>query len=176
MICSIVVIPACEITPIVFQTAGPDDTRRLGAALGRMLQAGDVLCLWGGLGAGKTTFVQGIAWGLGYSGRVTSPTFTVMHEYAGRLRLYHLDCYRLSGPADLDELGYEDWLGVEGVSAIEWPDRVLPALPSDRLNLYLNDAGDEREIKIVTTGPRSRQLAEALPAAYENRTYAGTSI
>jgi len=118
-----------------------------------------VICLFGDLGAGKTTLAQGIARGLGIVRRVTSPTFTLVQEYQGRLRLYHLDCYRLEGPEDLDPLCADDWLGRDGVSVIEWPERVAAALPEDRLELRLMIVGDDHTLAPHSTGPQSARLA-----------------
>ncbi|MES2307273.1 MAG: tRNA (adenosine(37)-N6)-threonylcarbamoyltransferase complex ATPase subunit type 1 TsaE [Verrucomicrobiota bacterium] len=95
------------------------------------LQPGAVLALTGDLGAGKTHFVKGIAFGLGYSGEVTSPTFTLLHEYAGgRLSLYHLDLYRIEGAQEAIRFGIEDYLPSDGVTIIEWPERVETILPA----------------------------------------------
>ena len=120
-------------------TAG--HTRAIAFRLARTLLRGDVLCLYGDLGAGKTTFVQGLAAGLGFPGPVTSPTFTLIHEYrGGRLPLLHFDMYRLSGPADLPDLGFDEYLAAaEGVVVIEWPERVTPALPPGRLDITLEE-------------------------------------
>jgi tRNA threonylcarbamoyladenosine biosynthesis protein TsaE len=131
-------------------TASPAATRRVAARLGRLVAPGDVLALIGDLGAGKTTFVTGLAGGLGIPDgvRVQSPTFTLVNEYGGgRLPLYHVDLYRLERHADLDELGLEEYLEGHGVCAVEWFDR-FPDLRPDR---YL-------EVRLAVTGPRGREL------------------
>jgi tRNA threonylcarbamoyladenosine biosynthesis protein TsaE len=103
----------------------------LGEALGRAVAGGAVIALRGGLGAGKTTFAKGFARGLGVIDEVTSPTYTIVSEYEGRLRLHHIDAYRLSGPEDFDSVGGGDLVADEGgVCLIEWSERVAPALPS----------------------------------------------
>lgn len=132
-----------------------DATQNFGSLLGRSLPAGSVLLLAGDLGSGKTTFVQGIAAGLGVMDPVVSPTFTLINEYPeGRIPLYHLDLYRLS-PAEVSELYLENyWLGLEfplGIVAIEWAER-LPYLPSNYLNLnftYLEDMSRQVEITAI---------------------------
>lgn len=104
----------------------------LGRNLGCLLQPGDIVCLSGELGAGKTTLARGIAKGLGYDGRVSSPTFTLMNVYHGRCPVYHFDFYRL-GEGELEELGLEDFLGREGICLIEWPQAGRKLLPQDAL-------------------------------------------
>jgi tRNA threonylcarbamoyladenosine biosynthesis protein TsaE len=102
----------------------------LGEALGRAVPGGTVIALRGGLGAGKTTFAKGFALGLGIADEVTSPTYTIVSEYDGRLRLHHIDAYRLSGPEDFDSVGGGDLVADEGgVCLIEWSERVAPSLP-----------------------------------------------
>jgi len=145
-----------------FTSPSSESTQSVGEAIGQFATEGDVICLYGDLGAGKTTLTQGLARGLGCDSRVTSPTFTLVQEHAGRMRLYHLDCYRLDGPEDLEPLGADDWLGREGICVIEWPERVLAALPSDRLDVALDDTSPCREIEIRGIGPRGRQLARSV--------------
>jgi tRNA threonylcarbamoyladenosine biosynthesis protein TsaE len=102
----------------------------LGERLGGAVPGGTVIALRGGLGAGKTTFAKGFARGLGIAEEVTSPTYTIVSEYEGRLRLHHIDAYRLSGPADFDSVGGEELLDDPGgVCLIEWSERIAPAIP-----------------------------------------------
>ena len=110
---------------MVYRTKTIEDTINFGKALGRLLNAGDVLALQGTLAAGKTQLTKGIAQGLGISEAVTSPTFTIISEYYGRLPLYHMDVYRLSSPEDFLDLGVEDMLYGQGVCII---DRLVPSL------------------------------------------------
>jgi tRNA threonylcarbamoyladenosine biosynthesis protein TsaE len=129
-----------------------------------VLAPGDVLCLYGDLGAGKTTFVQGLARALGVAAPVTSPTFTLIHEYhEGRLPLFHFDVYRLGGPEELAALPFDDYLGAGGVTVIEWADKVAPALPAERLDITLHDAAEDaaRRITLEGRGPRWARLANA---------------
>ena len=132
----------------VFDSASPAATRRLGEQLGRLLDAGDVVALLGGLGAGKTAFVQGLARGLGVtSARVASPSFTIVNEHAGRLPLYHVDLYRLEDAAALEAIGFSEYLARGGVAVVEWFDRFPDEQPADRL-----------EVRIEVTGARTRRI------------------
>lgn len=139
-------------------------TERLGERLGQAAQAGAVLALWGELGAGKTVLARGVATGLGIDPEeVTSPTFIILHEHsAGRLPLFHLDLYRLSG-ADLGSTGWEEAVEGGGVTVIEWPDRAGDDLPPDRLDVRLEHIAEtKRRVVIEATGPRSRALLEGI--------------
>lgn len=98
-------------------------------SLGASFQGGEVVCLTGPLGSGKTVLARGMARGLGYMGRVTSPSYSIVHEYSGRLRVYHLDLFRLDATADWDEIGLDHYLSGRGVCLVEWPER-YPELTS----------------------------------------------
>ena len=144
------------------QSGGPEETRRLGEALGRAAEAGDVVLLSGELGAGKTVFVQGIARGLRFEGPVSSKSFVLLGEYAGRLVLYHADLYRLDSPDEVEELALEE-ISSGGVLVVEWPERGDVVLPEERLTLLFEVTGPEtRRITAEATGGRARALAEAL--------------
>lgn len=137
----------------------PAQTHRLGARLGELLQPGDVVLLEGSLGAGKTAFAQGVAAGLGVTDPVTSPTFTLIHEYAGRLPLYHVDLYRLGGRADASAIGLEDYLGGDGVTLVEWPERAAELYRDGALTVALRlIAETKRAIRLTPSGPRYAQL------------------
>jgi len=128
------------------------------------LCAGDLICLFGELGAGKTTFIQRVAQGLGVPDWVTSPSFTILHEHQGRLRFCHLDLYRL-GEGDLDDIGLEEVLSSEAVVAVEWAERLPAALRSDALEVVIAfDQGDEeaRRIRLRASGPGGKRILEAL--------------
>lgn len=144
------------------RTCSTSETEAVGERIGRAARPGDVVALWGELGSGKTTLVRGIARGLGVPERaVTSPTFVIVHEHDGRLPLFHIDLYRLA-PGDAPSTGWDEALSSGGVTAIEWPDRVERWLPADRLDVRLSSGGgDEREIRLEPTGPRSARLRDA---------------
>jgi len=116
----------------------PDQTRFIAAGLARSLIAGSVIKLVGDLGAGKTEFVKGLATGLNYRNVVTSPTFTLVQEYrGGRLPLFHMDLYRLNEEAELDEIGFEDYLRAGGICAIEWADKFPGRMPLDSVEVVM---------------------------------------
>lgn len=141
------------------------ETEKFGRLLGSLLRPGDVVCLYGELGAGKTVLARGIARGLGVEGPVTSPTFTLINEYAGRLPFFHMDMYRLAGPQEISDLGCEEYFYGEGVTVIEWPERIEEVLPSERLNVYLKvqlEEPERREICLVPLGRRYEELVEEL--------------
>lgn len=149
-----------------------EQTHRMGAALGRKLRPGDVLLLSGGLGAGKTSFIQGLARGLEVQGDVTSPTFTLVNEYQGKaggepVTLYHIDLYRLSGDADeLLAIGWEEYLDdPQGICAIEWPQHAAGLLPDTWLLIEIDPIAEtKRRIRLQANGPRYRELVAELRA------------
>jgi tRNA threonylcarbamoyladenosine biosynthesis protein TsaE len=136
------------------QTANEAETSQAGEALGRTLRSGDVVLLYGDLGAGKTAFVRGLARGIGANpDEVTSPTFTIVQGYAGpAATLYHVDLYRLEGP-EIDDLGLEDLVSGEGIVAIEWAERWKDR-PEDVTEVRIDDLGDECRRISVTASPR----------------------
>ena len=116
----------------------PDQTRFIAAGLARSLIAGSVIKLVGDLGAGKTEFVKGLATGLNYRNVVTSPTFTLVQEYrGGRLPLFHMDLYRLNEEAELDDIGFEDYLRAGGICAVEWADKFPGRMPLDSVEVVM---------------------------------------
>ncbi|HSX81922.1 MAG TPA: tRNA (adenosine(37)-N6)-threonylcarbamoyltransferase complex ATPase subunit type 1 TsaE [Candidatus Saccharimonadia bacterium] len=127
-------------------TVQAEETRALGARLGRWARAGDIVACRGALGAGKTTFVQGFAEGLGVGGDayVRSPTFALVHAYHGRIPLYHFDFYRLSSCAEVQDIGFEEYLDAGGVVIIEWADRFPEILPPMRLEVSIRIADSDR--------------------------------
>ena len=123
----------------------PEETRSVGSAMARNAQAGMVLSLIGELGTGKTEFVKGLALGLGIDDNITSPTFTILHEYkGGRLPLFHMDFYRLRTERELDEIGFDEYLRAAGLCAIEWGDRFPDRLPSDSIKVFFSASADDR--------------------------------
>lgn len=136
-------------------------TARAGCLLGRVAEAGTVVALMGPLGAGKTAFTRAVAEGLEVAdlAAVSSPTFTLLQHYAGRLTMHHCDTYRLRHPAEFDDLGAEEWLNSGGVCLVEWADRVAHLLPEDLLAVALEivEPG-RRALKARATGPRHAAL------------------
>jgi len=125
------------------------DTTRFGIRLGSLAMPGDVICLDGDLGAGKTTMTQAIAKGLEVpsSCYVTSPSFAILHEYPGRIPLYHMDFYRLGDSLDVENLGFEEYFYLSGLTVIEWSQKALELLPKQRLSLTINVcSGDIRNV------------------------------
>ncbi len=120
-----------------FISNSPDETQTFAADMAKRLRAGDVLCLYGDLGAGKTAFVQGLAKGLGIDEPITSPTFTIVNEYEGRLPLYHFDVYRIADSDEMYEVGFDEYVYGEGVSVIEWPQLIADILPERRYNIEI---------------------------------------
>lgn len=146
------------------ELASPDAaaTRALAARLAAAARPGDLLCLWGDLGAGKTQFAKGFGAGLGVTDTITSPTFVLMAEYDGRLPLFHLDLYRLDDASDAFGGGLLDERQVAGVTLIEWPDRMRDVLPAARLDVVIDGAGDEpRTIRLAATDSSLRRYLEA---------------
>jgi tRNA threonylcarbamoyladenosine biosynthesis protein TsaE len=137
----------------------------LAARLGGALAVGDVVALTGPLGAGKTTFVQGLAEGVGVPAErhVASPTFTLVNEHPGRIPLVHVDLYRIGSPAELPELGIEEAYD-RAATAIEWADRYWEILPGDVLHVDIEVKGDARELRLRGCGPRSQRLLSTLAA------------
>lgn len=141
--------------------AGVEQTKNFAERLAAFLQPGDLLALEGDLGAGKTTFTQGLARGLGVRNVVNSPTFTIIKEYQGRLPLYHMDVYRVGD--DVDSLGLDDYFFGEGVCVVEWASLIEDVLPQERLTIFLRTAGDEqRLIELVPQGDRYVRLCEEI--------------
>ena len=131
----------------------PESTTALGLELGRVAQAGDVICLWGDLGAGKTHLAKAIGLGFGVTETITSPSFILMAEYRGRLPLFHIDLYRLADASDALAGGLIDDRQIAGLTLVEWPERLGPALPARRLDIVIDGAGDEpRSITLRAVG------------------------
>ncbi|MBE0447733.1 MAG: tRNA (adenosine(37)-N6)-threonylcarbamoyltransferase complex ATPase subunit type 1 TsaE [Actinobacteria bacterium] len=144
-------------------THSPEETWELAKRLAPKLSKGDLIDLSGDLGAGKTVFAKGLAEGLGIDGPVTSPTFTIIKEYEGRLPLYHFDVYRLTSPDELEELGADEYFYGEGVSVIEWGNRVEELLPDERLTIKILRLVDDsfRRVEIIPYGDRWRQKVDS---------------
>lgn len=137
-------------------SASPAETRALARRLSRCLVGGDVLLLQGDLGAGKTEFVKGLAEGLQVTDLVTSPTFTLLNVYHGAMPLYHFDLYRLEDAEELDNIGFAEYLGGDGVAVIEWPDRFPMEMPSEHILVELLPGANDQErfVRIEARGSR----------------------
>jgi tRNA threonylcarbamoyladenosine biosynthesis protein TsaE len=124
-------------------TTSADATRAFAATLASVAEPGDIVCLWGELGAGKTVFAKGFGAGLGVRDTISSPSFVLMGEYVGRLPLFHIDLYRLSSAQEVIDGGLLDERQSTGIVLIEWPDRLGDALPDDRLDVRIDGGADE---------------------------------
>jgi len=145
-------------------STSPEATRAFAASLAAVAEPGDVVCLWGELGAGKTVFAKGFGAGLGVRDTISSPSFVLMGEYAGRLPLFHIDLYRLADASDALSGGLIDDRQAGGVTLIEWPDRLGPALPAERVDVILDGSGDEpRSITVRAHGTGPRRYLEVVP-------------
>ena len=142
----------------------PQETERIGSLLGEMLTRGDIIALAGELGTGKTTFVRGMAQGMGIEGKeVASPSFTLVNEYEGPLPLFHLDLYRLEDEQELLGIDYDEYIRGDGVTVIEWADRIPQAVPRESLWIRLRYLGAElREIMFQAQGDRYEKIIEEL--------------
>ncbi|MCS6889358.1 MAG: tRNA (adenosine(37)-N6)-threonylcarbamoyltransferase complex ATPase subunit type 1 TsaE [Chloroflexus sp.] len=167
-------LPAAQ-TPrdLDFISHSQAQTERIGMRLGQLLRAGDLVLLSGPLGAGKTHLIKGIARGLGYDGPVTSPTFVLINEYHaddahGRLPIYHVDLYRVSGVTELATIGLEEiWLA-DGVCLVEWPERAAAALPPENLQIALSYVSEtKRRLRLMPRGARY----QALLATFKEATF-----
>lgn len=142
-------------------------TREVGRVIGESLSSG-VVALFGELGAGKTCLAQGIALGLGVKGYVTSPTYTIVQEYQGRVPFYHMDAYRVLPPHGEERLQWEEYFYSEGITAVEWADRVEKILPEERLEVRMSLVGSEsrdsnrRKIQVTARGEGFSPVIEEL--------------
>lgn len=128
------------------------DTKKIAAELVNTLNPGSIICMYGDLGAGKTAFVQGMAAALGIDEPVTSPTFTIVNEYYGKMPLYHFDVYRIGSSDEMFEIGFDEYIDGDGISVIEWAELIEDILPEDRINVTIlknmEKGEDYREIKV----------------------------
>lgn len=154
-----------EVFHLSLISSSPEETFFLGKSIGECLTKGDVLALIGELGSGKTCFTHGLARGIGVPDNllITSPTFTLINEYRGRINLYHFDLYRLHGIEDMEDLGYEEYLFGEGITVIEWADKIEGALPEETLHISFKYL-DENIREIVISGEKEKvaQISNAL--------------
>lgn len=156
---------------LILETTSAEQTEKVGAALGRLLGAGDVITLSGELGGGKTCFTRGVVAGAapGSAEQVASPTFAILNEYPGAVPIHHYDCYRLRGCDDAVELGLEDHLQGNGICLIEWPERIHAILPEDHLEVLFAYTGEtNRCLSFVPHGLRASQLVNGLSTLQES--------
>ncbi|MCC5925799.1 MAG: tRNA (adenosine(37)-N6)-threonylcarbamoyltransferase complex ATPase subunit type 1 TsaE [Bacteroidetes bacterium] len=139
---------------ILVTTSDPSETHMFGLTLAAHAEPGDIICLHGDLGAGKTAFVKGFAEGMGVNpDKVNSPTFTLIHEYReGSIPLFHFDAYRIKNIQEALEIGTEDYLYDDGICLIEWPDKMGSLIPKEAIHIYIEKAGPEIRTFRVTRG------------------------
>lgn len=151
---------------IELKSSGPEQTFALGKQLAQWLQPGDVVCLAGDLGAGKTRLSQGLAAGLSVTELVSSPTFTVMNVYTAAVPLYHFDLYRLEHPEELADIGFDEYTSSrsDGIAVIEWPDKFIEFLPDEHIwiDISYGTSLEERILKVVCRGSRYQRFSEGL--------------
>ncbi|WP_295150390.1 tRNA (adenosine(37)-N6)-threonylcarbamoyltransferase complex ATPase subunit type 1 TsaE [uncultured Peptoniphilus sp.] len=145
-----------------------EETEKFGLFLGENLRPGDVVCLNGDLGAGKTTLTKSIAKGLGIHDYVTSPTFTIVNEYYGKTDLYHIDTYRLDDKIDVDYLGFDEYFYSDGVTIVEWAEKIRDALPEEYMEINIKSHDDKRDLDINYVGNRFDELKEKLDESFGN--------
>lgn len=140
----------------------PEETFNLGFKIGKRLKKGDIICLNGDLGSGKTTITKAIAKALGIEDNITSPSFTIVNEYYGDVELYHFDVYRIDDIEEMYDLGYEEYFFSEGICIIEWSNMIEEILPKERLVITLENKehSDNRKINIQAFGKRYKELLE----------------
>ncbi len=146
---------------MVFQTKSASETIRLGRNLGSLLLPGDIVALVGELGTGKTQFIKGLAAGVGVgkSLYISSPTFTLINEYAGKMPFYHIDLFRLKSEKEAEELGLEEYFQGQGITAIEWADKIPSLLPQEILWIHIRYTGEHtRSFEIIGKGKRYEEL------------------
>jgi tRNA threonylcarbamoyladenosine biosynthesis protein TsaE len=153
-------------TALELRSASPEETREIAARLARVAQPGDVVCLWGELGAGKTVFAKGFGAGLGVRDTISSPSFVLMGEYAGRLPLFHIDLYRLATATEAFDTGLLDDRQASGIVLIEWPNRLGEDVPAERLDVRIDGGAEEpRTLRLEAHGPSPRRYLAAAAAA-----------
>jgi|LDZU01.1.fsa_nt_gi tRNA threonylcarbamoyladenosine biosynthesis protein TsaE len=147
---------------IIYISNNPETTVSLGEKLGKLLRRGDIIAFMGDLGAGKTCFVQGIAAGLDSKSYTSSPSFSIIREYNAKMPIYHFDLYRLNSQEEIEKLGYEEYFYGNGITLIEWADRIRNYLPGELLviNIKLGEKYSKRIITFQPIGRRYKDLME----------------
>ena len=153
---------------VVFRTKSTSETIRVGKRIGGLLQPGDVVALAGELGAGKTQFIKGLATGAGVGNPtyVSSPSFTLINEYPGRVPFYHIDLFRLESQKEAEGLGLEDYLHGGGITAIEWADKIPSLLPEEMLSIHIVYTGkNTRSLEVKGRGKRYEELLSQIQSS-----------
>jgi tRNA threonylcarbamoyladenosine biosynthesis protein TsaE len=146
-----------------FVTNTVDETIDIGIKLGKALRPGDVVCLDGDLGSGKTHLTKGIALGLGIRDHITSPTFNIVNEYDGRIKFYHFDVYRVNDPDEIAAIGFDEYIFSDAASVIEWADYIRELIPEEHIQIQITKESEtRRNISIQWFGKRYDYLKEAL--------------
>lgn len=149
-------------------TRSESETLFLGKMLGGMLKPGDLVTLNGDLGAGKTCLARGVGSGLDVAGRVKSPSFALVNEYEGRIPLYHMDVYRLDNPAEIEDLGYEEYFYGTGATLVEWAERISSYLPEQRLDIMISKVPNDEDTRKITLSPRGERYEKMARELVEN--------
>lgn len=146
-----------------FKINNAKETEDLGILLGKKLKGGEVIAMSGDLGAGKTTMTKSIAKGLEINDHITSPTFTIVNEYEGRVKLYHFDVYRIGDIEEMYDLGFEEYIYSNAVSIIEWANLIEEILPKDKINIDIISLDEEkRKVTISGEGEKFESLVKEL--------------
>jgi tRNA threonylcarbamoyladenosine biosynthesis protein TsaE len=157
-----------EVVILELTSHSPHDTQEIGHILGQLTQGGDLFLLTGGLGVGKTCFTQGLAVGMGVPDNVRSPTFVLICEYEGRLKLYHMDLYRLDNPMEVLELGLEEYLESDGVCVVEWAEKTPSVFPRECLHIQLKPLDETiRMIQIEAHGIHYQEILQDFIHIYD---------
>jgi tRNA threonylcarbamoyladenosine biosynthesis protein TsaE len=148
---------------LVVITKSPKETKKLGKEISKLVKPGDLFAFYGELGTGKTCFIQGISEGLEVENYITSPSFTIINEYQGKIPIYHFDFYRLDSTAEIFDLGYEDYFYGEGLTVVEWSEKIEQYLPKEHLKISIKLKNyNERTISFIPQGDRFNKLLEEL--------------
>ena len=167
-------MPDSPVLPLSYQTTSfsLDETQAIGQKIGEIVVTGTLITLYGNLGSGKTSFVQGLARGLGVPAEyyITSPTYTLINDYPGRCNLYHVDLYRIDGIDEAEDIGLYEIMDGDGIIAIEWADRIEKDLPSDRVSLEFETTGDDsRIITLKAQGVKEIKLLKEIIVWFEEQ-------
>ena len=147
----------------IISTKNPEETKKLGKEVGKLARPGDLLAFYGELGAGKTCFIQGISRELEVQDYVTSPSFTIINEYHGKIPIYHFDLFRLNNAEEILELGYEEYFYGEGLTVIEWAEKIEQLLPKEYLKIDIKFKDRyERTISFIPQGDRFNKFLKEL--------------